>query len=285
MCRHLLWIVIAHFARMSYSFTYAASGHSTNTIIQNGGQLCYAKIPQDHWLLAAVDVPSSPHPTDGDAVNVPLWFLAGLVQHAYSYEGDGDAFAADSILHMESIAFTLDAFYDAGYAQSQDGEYKTWATPLALANYIGDVARRERALGVHVSPYVIYDEDIVDSQANLYPASFAYLNNLTMGDFETTTCSPWLRMHILFHPVTPSLILTDDDSDQAVMAKLLLASARQAFPALCEGARRRGKTRTHLIAPCARIGKHTGQESWHTRSERPRPASRCPIRPFAYINA
>ena len=72
MCRHLLWIVIAHFARMSYSFTYAASGHSTNTIIQNGGQLCYAKIPQDHWLLAAVDVPSSPHPTDGDAVNVPL---------------------------------------------------------------------------------------------------------------------------------------------------------------------------------------------------------------------
>ena len=222
-----------------YTFDFAADGGDIHAILDAGGAECLLKFDHDDWLLAAVE--DLPQEAMADAeVGVPMWAMAVCFEYAIGV-GDADAaesrYAADTIIHAQTLAYAKDAAADADFHLDAEGEPRVWPTMGAFADSFKIWADDRRKSG-DAAPVLAYDEDFVDLD---HPAAFpepqyAYLNRLMLSDLECEGIYfPWMRMHYLLYPMTPVLDLTGSDDDrQAIVARLILSTAKRFDPATAE---------------------------------------------------
>ena len=225
---------------MEYSFDYAAEGDDIHAVLAAGGAECLVGFEHDDWLLAAVE--DLPQVDVGDAamVGVPMWAVSVCFEYAIGV-GDADAagtrYAADTIAHAQTLAYAKDAAADADFHLDEEGSPRVWPTMGAFAAAFKIWAVARRASG-DTAPVLAYEEDFVDLDNPVaFPEpQYAYLNRLTVADLaHEGVYYPWMRLHYLLHPMTPTLDLTGSDDDgQAIIARLILSTAKRVDPAQAE---------------------------------------------------
>ena len=225
---------------MQYTFDFDAEGDDIHAVLEAGGAGCELRFEHDDWLLAAVeDLPQTP---GGDAaqVMVPMWAVTACFEYALGV-GDTEAadrrYGADTIVHAQTLSYAKDAAADADFHLDEEGEPRVWPTMGSFAESFKIWAAARRKSG-DAAPVLAYEEDFVDlaNPAAFPEPQYAYLNRLTVADLaHEGVYFPWMRMQYLLHPVTPRLDLAGSDDDgQAIIARLILSTAKRMDPAQAE---------------------------------------------------
>ena len=179
---------------------------------------------------------------------MPAWWMLKAFEDVFELdkaELDALAFAADSHLHAQTMAFAADAAEAQGFNVRSDGEPREWKTVEAFGHALGVWAKRVRRAAIDTAPVTVYGEDVVNIDNAAFPAEVAWLNHLRLAEVETAegVATPWLRMQWLLYPYAPSLDLGDVNASQTIVAKLLASTAAETFPALARTSTRMAVTK------------------------------------------
>jgi hypothetical protein len=232
-----------------YSFDFAAEGDDLDDIVENGGSECLVRLDRDDWLLSAVgDLPTQPvEGTQNNSgitdVGVPMWAMTVCFETVLGLASDYSptTFAADTMIHAQTLAYAKDAAHNADFHLTEEGEPRSWPTMGAFAASIGKWAT-ERRQSSDPSPALAYAEDFVPlDNASAFPEpQYAYLNRLLVSDLvHEGNYAPWMRLQYLLYPVTPRLELdSEDDAENAIVARLILSAASEVDPAQAQASQK-----------------------------------------------
>jgi hypothetical protein len=225
---------------MQYSFDFLTAGNDAEAQVANGTAECYLHVPKEHWMLTQIkDAPQEESQTDPETmVKVPLYWFAMCFDEAYSFATSQftvNHFAADSLIHAQTMAYTADTAYAQNFHINSDGELKSWLSAHAFSTDFAAWARLVIRVGNDVAPVTIYLEDRVAIANPPFPQTVDWLNHLYLLEAEAGgNAMPWMRLQWLLYPLTPTLDLTDNEADQTILAKLLASTARSTFTAMSD---------------------------------------------------
>ena len=222
---------------MEFSLQYESTGADIHATLRNGGLINYVTMPEGWWMTAQIaNAPKVPHETEEGKIKVPVWWFFAAFQDSFWIiidEIDGDKYAADCVIHAETLAFNADTAMAENWHLDEDGEPKYWITVEAFAHDFGKYSEKRFKAGTDVAPVTVYEEDIINIPNQAFPPHLDYLNHLGLTEMTAHgNARPWMRLQFLLHPVTPELDLSDPEDNNSIVAKLLSTTATAIFPAL-----------------------------------------------------
>jgi hypothetical protein len=234
-------------ANHNYLLGLVAQGDNINEQIDAGSRYCYVRLPQDFFLITQVK--GCPHrPSDEEGfVEVPFWWLKLAHQLVFGFDLDTipeDAFAADNIIHIETLSYALEQAVREDFHKREDGTLKVWHTVEAFAYDFG-LWGKAKYKSVDSAPATLFGEDLVSINNEAFPDQHAWLNQVTVLDMQTNTGNavPYMRLHVFLWPSVPTLDLSDPLDEQSMIASFLAATATECFPALARASLRMAITK------------------------------------------
>ena len=172
---------------MEFSLQYESIGADIHATLRNGGLINYVTMPEGWWMTAQIaNAPKVPHETEEGKIKVPVWWFLAAFQDSFWIiidEIDGDKYAADCVIHAETLAFNADTAMAENWHLDEDGEPKYWITVEAFAHDFGKYSEKRFKAGTDVAPVTVYEEDIINIPNQAFPPPPRLLKPLgTHGD-------------------------------------------------------------------------------------------------------